>query len=71
MSILAILVDVIATHCNHRHQIFDEYGKVVFNKEVKDKTFYMILNSYKDYIQSFYDAIVDGRLYKCSNGDAR
>ena len=55
----------------YRHQIFDEYGKVVYNKEVKDKTFYLILNSYRDYIQSYYDAIFDGQLYKCSNGGAK
>ena len=52
----------------YRHQIFDEYGKVVFSKEVKDKPGYTVLNNYREYINSFYDAIVDGRLYKCRDG---
>lgn len=47
-----------------RHQIFDEYGKVVFSKEVNDHPGDRVLNRYKS-IDSRYDAIVDGRLYKC------
>ena len=50
-----------------RHQIFDEYGKVVFSKEVNDNPGDKVLNRYKN-IDSLYDAIVDGRLYKCRDG---
>ena len=46
-----------------RHQIFDEYGKVIFSKEVKDNPGPVPLNSYK--IERLYDVIADGRLYKC------
>jgi len=50
-----------------RHQFYDEYGKVIFSKEVEDKPGYTISSKYK--VKCFCDAIVDGRLYKCNDKD--
>ena len=40
---------------------------MVFSKEVNDYPGDTVLNRYKN-IESFYDAIVDGRLYKSRDG---
>ena len=40
---------------------------MVFSKEVKDNPGNTVLKRYKN-INSFYDAIVGGRLYKCRDG---
>ena len=40
---------------------------MVFSKEVNDNPGDTVLNRYKN-INSFYDAIVDDRLYKCRDG---
>ena len=55
----------ITIHFVDRHQIYDEYGKVVFSKEVKDDPDRRIMRSYKKTVKSFYDAIADAQLYKC------
>ena len=40
---------------------------MVFSKEVEDNPGDAVLKKYKN-IKSFYDAIIDGVLYKCRDG---
>ena len=61
---ISVIVQI-TIHFVVRHQIYDEYGKVVFSKEVKDNPDRGVMRSYKKTVKSFYDAIADGQLYKC------
>ena len=55
-----------SSNINDRHEVFDEYGKVVFlevDKPVKG----IAVRSHN--VQKIYNATNDDRLYKCNDDD--